>query len=642
MSTRPTSADRRSISNGRVWLLTVLVGVSLWASLTSLPGATDRADGARSFAAEAAAFCAVLAMFGLRSVPIRWIVRGMALASGLLLARFGELGALEGLEGSWRVLVWIAATAGALVLAPSTRAVPGQDAAVAVRAADVPPADVHSAQAHSTTQDAPGTAGRWSVPPSLVLGAVALVGAVALLVGPRASTVFPVGSRMGEAIDLGDARDDNALVATDRLDMTTRPRLTNQVVMSVRSDVASFWRTETYDRWDGSAWTRSDNGAELLDDGAVEPSPEDLAALDGDDSTQEFRLEIGYATAAPSAASPVQVDTPQQFAQRPDGTLLAAEQPMGAGTTYTVTSRQLPADPETLAAAGEQDVPDAVLEQYAAAPVATERVRDLTAGITAGAETDIEKVRAIEDWMDDNTEYSLDAPLSPPGVDVVDDFLFESRLGWCEQIASSLVVMARLSGVPARLATGFTQGTWDPVANRFVVRERDAHAWAEVWFPDVGWVTFDPTATVPLAGTAEATPGAGARDWREVGGALLVVVGVLALGAGVIARRWRRRRARRAEVRAHRLAVRDRWDVAAEDELERRGAAAGRPRLPGETLPSYGQVLEELLDDPEVSEAARRIEAYRYAPPGALGEPPSAVGPAVRTPTAAGGSQSVD
>lgn len=619
MSRQPSSPDRRSISSGRVWLLTVLVGLSLWASLTSLPGATDRADGARSFAAEAAAVCAVLAVFGLRSIPIRWVVRGMALASGLLLARFGELGALEGLEGSWRVLVWIATTAAALVLAPSTRAVPGHDAGMAVRAVDVPAAQA-SAQPSggpAIPSEGPGTSGRWSVPPSLVFGAVALVGAMALLLGPRASTVFPVGARIGEAIDLGDARDDNALVATDRLDMTTRPRLTNQVVMTVRSSIASFWRTETYDRWDGSAWTRSDGIAELLDDGAVVPSEDDLAAIEGTDSTQEFQLEIGYATAAPSAASPVQVDSPQQFAQREDSTLLAAEQPMGAGTSYTVTSRQLPAGPDALSAAGELEVPDDVLEQYASRPVATQRVVELAESITAGAATDIEKVDALEQWMDDNTEYSLDAPLSPDGVDVVDDFLFESRLGWCEQIASSLVVMARLSGVPARLATGFTQGTWDPVASRFVVRERDAHAWAEVWFPDVGWVTFDPTASVPLAGTADATPGAGARDWREVGGVVLVAVGVLTLAAGVIGRRWRRRHARRVAARAHRAAVKDRWDVAAEAEMERRGAEAGRARLPGETLPAYGQVLEELLDDPEVSETARRIEAFRYAPPDA-------------------------
>ena len=101
------SADRRSVSSQRVWLLTALVGVQLWVSLSSLPSDPQR----RTFAAEAASLCAVLAMFGLRSLPLRWIVRGLTLLSGLLLARFGELGALDGVMGSWRVLVWLVATA---------------------------------------------------------------------------------------------------------------------------------------------------------------------------------------------------------------------------------------------------------------------------------------------------------------------------------------------------------------------------------------------------------------------------------------------------------------------------------------------------------------------------------------------------
>src|SRR5690606_24932348 len=162
--------------------------------------------------------------------------------------------------------------------------------------------------------------------------------------------------------------------------------------------------------------------------------------------------------------------------------------------------------------------------------------------------------------------------------------LFESRLGWCEQIASSLVVMARAVGIPARLAVGFAPGEWDDVGNRFVVRERDAHAWAEVWFPDAGWVAFDPTADVPLAGTAEATAGAAASDWREVAGSALLVVGVVALAlpwasrtvASVVGR-WRARRVRRRLVRT-------RWDVAEEARLEPLGAEAGRPRRRGEAV----------------------------------------------------------
>jgi transglutaminase-like putative cysteine protease len=618
------SADRSSIPPNRVWILTFLVGVALWCALASLPDGGPRQDG-RSIAALAAAFCTSLAMFGLRSVPIRWVVRGMSLASGMLLARFGELGALEGITGSWKVLAWLAATSVALVLAPSSRSVAGSRRGIALRVQDVP---APTTREHRQLEEPDLRFGRPGVPLALVVASVALVGAVALLLGPRAAQAFPVGARLGDALDLGDARGDNALVATERLDMTTRPRLTDEVVMTVRSPVASFWRTETFDEWDGSGWTRSQGRAALLDDGRVVPSRDDLAARSGAPTEQEFRLETGYATAVPSAPSAVQVDSPVMLAQRSDGTLVSPIDPMGSGTTYKVTSRQLPSDDATLASVSDQPVPDEVLERYAASPVATDRVRQLTREITDGADSDIARIRAIEGWLDDNTEYSLDAPLSPDGVDVVDHFLFETRLGWCEQIASSLVVMARLAGVPARLATGFTDGEWDAVGGRFVVRELNAHSWAEVWFPEVGWVTFDPTARVPQAGTAAATAGADARDWREIAGVALLVVAAASLFAGAIRRRFLRARARWSERRAHRVAALERWDVRAESEIERRGAAAGVERRPGDTLPTYAAAVAEVVDDEELVGVAGRIERHRYAPGGA-GEPaaPGAGGP---------------
>ena len=154
---------------------------------------------------------------------------------------------------------------------------------------------------------------------------------------------------------------------------------------------------------------------------------------------------------------------------------------------------------------------------------ATERVQILARQITASAPTTYDKVRAIEAWLGAHVKYSLNAPLAPRGVDVVDDFLFRSRVGWCEQVASSLVVMARSVGIPARLATGFVPGTRDALTGQFVVRERDAHAWAEIYFPGVGWQGFDPTASVPLAGDAHpsgswlqtrATPRARVRSAR--------------------------------------------------------------------------------------------------------------------------------
>jgi len=601
------SPDRSTISTQRVWALTALVGAQFWSALSSLP-----TDG-QSYAGEAAAVCAVLAMFGLRSVPIRWIVRATALSSGLLLARFGELGALGGIGGSWRVLLWLGVVAAALVLAPSSRATPGRAPGVVVRAEDVPaPESDAAARVLADTTDGrrprPG-----AVPVALMVASVALVGAAALLSGPRMATAFPVGARVGDLVDLADNRQDNALVATDELDMTTRPRLSDRVVMTVRSPLASFWRTETFDEWDGSTWRRTDLGGRYLDDdGRVEPSPEDLAAVSGVDSEQEFRIEVGFATAVPSAPAAVQVDSVQELAQRSDGTLISPDRALSRGTTYTVQSRQVPTDPDRLRELGRGEVPVAVLERYAQPPVATDRTVELARELTEGLDNTYDKVLALEGWMDDTTEYDLEAPLSPQGVDVVDHFLFDSQLGWCEQIASSLVVMARHAGIPARLTTGFTPGEWDAVGGRFVVRELHAHAWAEVWFPEVGWVTFDPTASVPLAGTEEATPGAAAVDWREVAGLALLVVGVGALVTGP-ARRWARRRSlARAEARRRRAVVRSRWDAAEEAEIERLGARAGRAREPAETVSAYAGVVAGLVDDPEVADRGRAVDRFRY------------------------------
>src|SRR5690606_22122598 len=171
----------------------------------------------------AAPACAGLAMFGLRSVPIRWIVRGFTVLSGALVARFGELGIEGGLQGSWTVLAWLAATAAALTLAPSSRSVAGAHGIV-LDAQDLDRAPRPDAERL-------GVARRATVPVAVLVASVALVGAVALLVGPRVANAFPAGSKAGDVLDFADRRGDNVLAAADALDMTRRPRLSDRVVM---------------------------------------------------------------------------------------------------------------------------------------------------------------------------------------------------------------------------------------------------------------------------------------------------------------------------------------------------------------------------------------------------------------------------
>ena len=90
--------------------------------------------------------------------------------------------------------------------------------------------------------------------------------------------------------------------------------------------------------------------------------------------------------------------------------------------------------------------------------------------------------------------YSLAAP--PLGRDTVDDFLFVTKTGYCEHFSSSFVFLMRAAGVPARVVTGFAGGYLNPVGDYWIVRNSDAHAWAEVWLAGRGWVRVDPTAAV--------------------------------------------------------------------------------------------------------------------------------------------------
>jgi len=97
-------------------------------------------------------------------------------------------------------------------------------------------------------------------------------------------------------------------------------------------------------------------------------------------------------------------------------------------------------------------------------------------------------------FRDEAFRYSINAPLL--GRDSVDEFLFETRTGFCEHYASSFVVLMRAMGIPARVVTGYQGGEINPLDGYLTVRQSDAHAWAEVWLQNRGWQRVDPTAAV--------------------------------------------------------------------------------------------------------------------------------------------------
>lgn len=124
---------------------------------------------------------------------------------------------------------------------------------------------------------------------------------------------------------------------------------------------------------------------------------------------------------------------------------------------------------------------------------------DLNGRLDAQGQTsDANRVRAVLDHLrDGNFGYTLSPPLL--GRHSVDEFLFETRLGYCEHFSSAFVVLTRALGVPARVVTGYQGGELNPVDGYMTVRQSDAHAWSEVWLQGRGWVRVDPTAVVAPA-----------------------------------------------------------------------------------------------------------------------------------------------
>jgi protein-glutamine gamma-glutamyltransferase len=142
------------------------------------------------------------------------------------------------------------------------------------------------------------------------------------------------------------------------------------------------------------------------------------------------------------------------------------------------------------------------------------RARALAAGWRAEAGDDAAVVRAALELFHQRFTYTLDAPLL--GHDSIDDFLFDTRRGFCEHYASAFVFLMRAAGIPARVVTGYQGGWWNAADRYLLVRQSDAHAWAEVWTEGRGWWRVDPTAAVsPARVELGAAAANGAPSWSQ-------------------------------------------------------------------------------------------------------------------------------
>jgi transglutaminase-like putative cysteine protease len=528
------------------------------------------------------------------------------------------------------LVVWAASSVAALALAHRSRLAPLPRLA---------PAD--------------GAAGRggWARPVLAAIVAVVVLGAAVFAVVPAAGTaralVFPASlpqlipiSRPGELVNptlASDATDGSGesdgggsrggrpfgyFGFASELDTGVRGRPDDTLVMRVRASSPDFWRGQTFDSFDGQVWTRSDDDPRALR--STSPFLLPTVPVDGPrpsastDLVQTFHLERAGPNVIFGAYAPSELYfTDRTIFQLPDGSLRTGVE-LPAGSVYTVVSRRPDATAATLRASTvtPQTVPSPISDAYLDTAAVPPPVAALARRITAGITNPYDAVRALERWMGDHTRYTLDVPPLPRGANSVEQFLLADRRGFCEQIATSLVMMLRSLGIPARLAVGYVAGERNPFTGLYEVRADDAHAWAEVYFPGVGWQGFDPTADVPLAGDSGAgaagrgalayltarlpDPPPWARDAALTAGALLVAVGAIRAGW-----RWRTRR-RAARLRS--------WAARRIARLEREGIRRGRPRAPSETVREYAAALNPV----RLSAVADVLDAELYS-----GEPVS-------------------
>jgi transglutaminase-like putative cysteine protease len=417
--------------------------------------------------------------------------------------------------------------------------------------------------------------------------------------------------------------------ATNSIDLHYRGRLGDTPVMYVRTGAPAYWRGLVFDTYRDGVWTVSNQAFATLQPYVpprlLPPAPPDNRGT----FVQVFRV-LRQLPGVINAAYPIQSLYAPVAALREDayGTFRTPDT-LKPGQTYSVVS-YIPDLSAQVLRADTGSLPSSTQGlQYLDYAALSLRARNLAANAVAGhTATEYDEVIALTNYLQANYQYSQQLGHVPPGRDPVDWFLLDVKIGYCEQFATAETLMLRSLNIPARLATGYSTGDYDPVLDQSVVRERDAHAWVEVWFPNHGWVPVDPSPGYSAlaatqfpnhwaaGGIARLIPhlsiGAPIAALGSLGilavipPAVAIALVVVVLWAWVRRRRWGRNRAGPGESELLRL-------------YERVQRRAGRRRAPPETPLEYlrqaqGARITRVLE--EVTEAINEgVYAGRWPEP---------------------------
>ncbi len=311
-------------------------------------------------------------------------------------------------------------------------------------------------------------------------------------------------------------------------------------LLIVKSKQAHYWKAETLDRFDGLHWLHTD---------ANDRTP--LSFELPDEPRVEWAERIGFTvrglrtSLVVGAGTTFDVSGAGIVSGSADGTVRKLDEPLEEGDTYRVQSYVPDPSAKEMRAAGETT--DAHFNQYltialprpgenalnldeaasrprgpapevvtagagitpADAQAAEQQLLDspyapvyqLAQRLAVGQATTYDVVKRIETHLQRNYDYTE----RPPSQEYpLSAFLFEDRRGYCQQFSGAMALMLRMNGISARVAAGFTPGSYNRETGEYRVRDLDAHSWVEVYFEDLGWVPFDPT---PSSAPAESQLG---------------------------------------------------------------------------------------------------------------------------------------
>jgi len=409
--------------------------------------------------------------------------------------------------------------------------------------------------------------------------------------------------------------------------------------MYALTDEPRYWRGRIYDQYTGQAWVNTlemtakslaptaSSSQNEVEEFTLLPLTE--KRLKTSNVTHKFHLVDGIFGPLYHAAEPKAVRAPVlAIVQRSDNTIGTGR---GMGADYEVDSEVTDPIPSDLRFTGSK-YPSEITDRYLNLGASNDALAQLTREAVGNATNPYDKTQAIRRFVAARCIYTREARAVPRDRDAAEFFLNESREGYCDLYATSLTMLCRYAGIPARVVTGFAPGSPAPSGSAppivagdkrqwYLLRGSDLHAWTEVYFVGYGWVPFDATTDTGGTTTPTQTPPTVVkanplRDFWRNGGVTMVFVGLATCTLiAVLLNEWRSRMRQRkvlyatgkgeaAEVaRVYRKTIR---------KLERRGAPFSVTTTPSEYLRQSREIFNESVTSP-LAELTAIVEMALYS-----------------------------